>query len=77
MWTDAGADAPRCSGSGAPGTPAPVLANGFPGGRALCPACLNFIPLDDERLIEHDTWSAASDSSDRAEWFNTRGFSDR
>jgi hypothetical protein len=77
MWTDAGADALRCPGSGSPGIPAPVLASGFPGGSALCPHCLGFVPLDAGRLVEHDTWSAASDSADRAEWFNTHGFSDR
>lgn len=76
MWTDAGADAPRCPGSGSAGTPAPVLANGFPGGRALCPACLGFAAVDDGHLVEHDTWSAASDSeaSERADWFNTFGW---
>jgi hypothetical protein len=77
MWTDAGADVPRCPGSGAASFPAPMLANGFPGGRALCEACLTFVPLEAGRLVEHDTWSAASDSSDRAEWFNTLGFPDR
>ena len=33
MWTDAGADDPHCPGSGSPGTAAPTLASGFPGGR--------------------------------------------
>ena len=78
MWTDAGADDPRCPGSGSPGTAAPTLASGFPGGRALCPDCLGFVALDlDGRLVAHDTWSAASDSEavERAEWFNAHGWS--
>lgn len=76
MWTDAGADAPRCPASGSPAPAAPALANGFPEGRALCTACLGFIALDDSRLIEHDTWSAASDTeaAQRADWFNAFGW---
>ena len=49
MWTDAGADDPHCPGSGSPGTAAPTLANGFPGGRAVCPDCLGFVALDPVR----------------------------
>ncbi|MET0829595.1 MAG: hypothetical protein ABWY26_08755 [Microbacterium sp.] len=79
LWTDAGADALRCGGSGAPGVPAARLAHGFPGGRALCRTCLGFIPLDDDgRLVEHDTWteSAGREATERAEWFNAFGWSD-
>jgi hypothetical protein len=76
MWTDAGADDPRCAGSGSPASSAPVLDGGFPEGRALCTECLSFVALADGRLIEHDTWSPASESetTERAEWFNTFGW---
>lgn len=77
MWTDAGADAARCPGSGSPGTPAPVLETGFPAGRALCQECLGFVTLDEQgRLRDHDTWVAvsASEESERAAWFNTHGW---
>ena len=79
MWTDAAADDPRCPGSGSLGRAVPTLASGFPGGRAVCPDCLGFVALDpDERLVAHDTWSAASDREavERAEWFNTYGWTD-
>ncbi|MEV8368832.1 hypothetical protein [Microbacterium sp. NPDC064584] len=79
MWADAGADDPRCTGSGAPGAPAELLSNGFPAGRALCPVCLRFIPLVGGRFLdEHDTAGAASaqESLDRADWFNTHGWSE-
>jgi hypothetical protein len=79
MWTDAGADALRCPGSGSPASAAPALPDGFPGGRALCPECLGFVERDDAgRLVEHDTWSPASDrdGAQRAAWFNAHGFSD-
>lgn len=78
MWADAGADAPRCAGSGAPAAAAPALTNGFPGGRALCEKCLGFVALDGGyRLVEHDTSSpeAGQEAADRAEWFNTFGWS--
>lgn len=77
MWTDAGADELRCPDSGAPSAPAPILANGFPEGRAPCPTCVQFVALTpDGRLAEHETWSAASeaDRADRAAWFNTFGW---
>ena len=79
MWTDAAADDPRCPGCGSLGRAVPTLASGFPGGRAVCPDCLGFVALDpDERLVAHDTWSAASDHEavERAEWFNTYGWTD-
>jgi hypothetical protein len=78
MWTDAGADAPRCPGSGMPGAAADSLENGYPDGRALCTMCLAIVTLDaSARLVAHDTWSAASDAEavDRRDWFNTHGLS--
>ncbi|WP_045296935.1 hypothetical protein [Microbacterium trichothecenolyticum] len=78
MWTDAGADPTQCPGSGEPGEPAATLADGFPGGRALCPVCLRFVPLDDAgRLIRHDTADEGETDAEarrRAEWFNTHGW---
>lgn len=78
MWTDAGADAPRCPGSGAPGEPAVTLDDGFPGGRALCPRCLSFIDLDDDGiLVEHETSivdPGDPDGQRHREWFNTHGW---
>jgi hypothetical protein len=79
MWTDAGADDPRCRGSGSRGTVAPTSSNGFPGGRAVCPDCLGFVALGaDGRLVAHDTASAASEEEavERAEWFNTHGWTE-
>ncbi|GAA0422936.1 hypothetical protein [Leifsonia naganoensis] len=78
LWSDASADAPRCPGSGEPGTPARELADGYPGGRALCDRCLRFIALDGTgRLVEHDTTDAAETDAEiasRREWFNTIGW---
>jgi hypothetical protein len=78
MWTDAAADAPRCPGSGQPGSPAPPLADGYPHGWALCARCLRFVPLDgDGRLHEHDTFDAAETDAEagrRHEWFNVNGW---
>ena len=78
MWTDAGADPLRCPGSGEPGEPAAQLANGFPGGRAVCPHCQRFIALDASgRLAEHDTSDPdepADETAQRREWFNTHGW---
>jgi hypothetical protein len=75
MWADAAADLPRCSGSGAPGAPAATLPDGFPEGRALCPTCLRFVPLDEVgRLVQHDTSDPAENDSEivqRRSWFNT------
>lgn len=76
MWTDAGADAAHCEGAGAPGTPAPMLPDGFPAGRALCETCLEFVAIDgDGRLAAHHTAGADDGSADRAAWFNTYGWS--
>jgi hypothetical protein len=74
MWTDAGADPARCPGSGVPADPAPRLPNGYPGDRALCRTCLEFVPLEDGRLAEHRTSSAEADDDNRAEWFNAHGW---
>lgn len=73
MWTDAGADPALCPGSGTPGSPAPLLPNGFPGGRALCSQCLGFVVIDSAgRLESHETWSG--DGDDRSDWFNVHGW---
>ncbi|WP_127818769.1 hypothetical protein [Microbacterium sp. CPCC 204701] len=78
MWTESGADALRCAGSGEPGEPAAPLADGYPHGRALCPVCLRFVPLDDAgALVEHDTTDAAETGAEarrRGEWFNAHGW---
>ncbi len=78
MWSDLTADPPRCDGSGAAGSPAATLPDGFPGGRALCPVCLRFVGLDAEgRLVEHDTSDASESELEAAqarEWFNTHGW---
>lgn len=77
MWTEAGADPAHCPGSDEPGEPAVRLADGFPDGRALCPVCLRFIPLDDGRLLAHDTSDAEETDAEtrrRREWFNAYGW---
>ncbi|MGN7799459.1 hypothetical protein [Leifsonia sp. 22587] len=78
MWSDTGADPLHCPGSGEPGAPAATLDDGFPGGRALCPQCLRFVPLDaDGRLVEHDTSDPDETDDERAharDWFNTHGW---
>lgn len=77
MWTDAAADPPRCSGSGAPGVPAAPAPGGYPHGRALCERCLRFVPLDpDDRLVEHDTTDpdeTPAEAAQRQDWFNQAG----
>ncbi|MET0297102.1 MAG: hypothetical protein ABW024_06845 [Microbacterium sp.] len=74
MWSDAGADAPRCPGSGGAAAPAAPLADGWPHGLALCPTCLRFVPLEDGLLVDHDTSDPADDLGRAREWFNTRGW---
>jgi len=78
MWTDASADSPRCPGSGEPGRPAPLLPDGYPAGRALCPACLRFVTLDEAgRLLPHDTSDETETDAEaerRREWFNVHGW---
>ncbi len=77
MWTDASADPPRCPGSGGAGRPADPLPDGWPHGRALCPQCLRFVPLEDGRLTEHDTASADDAPGEverRITWLNEHGW---
>ena len=78
MWTDAAADPLRCPGSGAAAAPAAPLPDGYPDGRALCEACLRFVPLDTaDRLVEHDTTDAdetALEVRQRREWLNRNGW---
>lgn len=78
MWADGAADASACAGSGAAGRPAATLADGFPGGRALCDTCQRFVPLTpDGRLAPHDTSDpdeSDADAARRREWFNSHGW---
>lgn len=77
MWTDAGADGPRCPGSGTPALPATPLADGYPDGRALCPTCLRFVALEGGVLVAHDTSDpdeTTGEATRRAEWLNTHGW---
>jgi len=77
MWSDAQADPPVCSGSGAPALPATRLADGFPEGRALCAVCTGFVPLVAGALARHDAFRDPTDGAEaarRAEWFNTVGW---
>ncbi|MDN3494753.1 hypothetical protein QL996_02330 [Planococcus sp. APC 4015] len=73
MWADAGADAPRCPGSGAPGRPAAD----WPGGEALCSTCLRFVDVRGGLLAEHDAFDPAETAeaaARRREWLNTHGW---
>lgn len=78
MWTDAAADPARCPGSGAVAPPAAPLPDGFPHGRALCPTCLRFLPLDGDGLIEeHETSDpdeTPAEAGQRREWLNRHGW---
>lgn len=77
MWTDASADPPRCPGSGGAAGPADPSPDGWPHGRALCPRCLRFVPLEDGRLIEHETASADDTPGEverRNTWLNEHGW---
>ena len=78
MWTDAAADPSLCASSHAPGTPSAALEDGWPDGRALCPLCHRFIPLEADRVLaEHDTSDPAepdAEASHRREWLNTHGW---
>ncbi|MDQ1126217.1 hypothetical protein QE428_001250 [Microbacterium sp. SORGH_AS 505] len=77
MWTDAAADPSRCPGSGEPGSSAATLADGWPHGRALCPACHRFVPLEGGLLAEHatsDEDETDAEASRRREWLNTHGW---
>jgi hypothetical protein len=77
MWTDAGADEPRCPGSGTAAVAATPLADGYPHGRALCPVCVRFVALQSGVLVAHDT-SDPTETDDeaarRAVWLNTHGW---
>lgn len=78
LWSDRQADPARCPGSGRPGERAAQLADGFPGGRALCPDCHRFVDLNpDGRLVEHDTDDPRASDLEvlrSREWFNTHGW---
>jgi len=78
MWSDAGADARRCPGSGAPGAPAAALADGWPHGRARCGVCHRFVELGAGAVLcEHDTSDpdeSPDETAHRREWFNTHGW---
>lgn len=77
MWTDAAADPSRCPGSGRPGEPAAPLDDGWPQGRALCPVCHRFLPLEAGLLAEHTTFDEGetdAEASHRREWLNTHGW---
>ncbi len=78
LWSDREADPALCEASGRPATPAALLPDGFPHGRALCRTCLAFVRLTDDGILwNHDSFrSARSDAQrlDRAQWFNTHGW---
>lgn len=74
MWTDAGADAARCPGSGESASPAQTLDDGWPHGQGLCPTCLRFVEIADGRLVEHDTAGDEHDAARTGEWFNSHGW---
>ncbi|MDT0179923.1 hypothetical protein Q9S36_06820 [Microbacterium sp. ARD31] len=77
MWSDAGADASRCSGSGQAGSPAAALPDAWPHGRAMCDRCHDFVELTAEgRLVAHDADTRHPDDElrRRQEWFNTVGW---
>ena len=78
MWADAAADPAHCPGSGEHGTPAAPLPDGYPDGRAMCPVCHRFVPLDaDARLAPHDTTDESETDAEtrrRQEWFNVHGW---
>lgn len=78
MWSDAGSDPARCAGSGEPGVPAAVLADGYPDGRALCAQCQRFVTLDDAgRLVPHEASDAREPDAEvarRRQWLNEHGW---
>lgn len=77
MWSDVEADPAACPGGGSAAQPAPLLPNGFPAGRALCPVCSDFVALDNGAVVPHDTFRGAVDGAEaanRAAWFNTVGW---
>ncbi|HEX5857344.1 MAG TPA: hypothetical protein VFY91_04470 [Microbacterium sp.] len=74
LWSDAGADPADCPASGEPAAPAATLSNGFPGGRALCERCHEFVELREGRLADHRTSSPETDDENRRQWFNSHGW---
>lgn len=77
LWSEVSADPPLCGESGATGSPAATLADGYPHGRALCGVCFAFVPLDGDTLAEHNSWrgDATREESDRRRaWMNTHGW---
>ena len=55
-----------------------MLENGFPDGRAVCPVCWAFVPLEDDgTLSPHDTWRGdptRAEADQRRVWFNAYGW---
>ncbi|WP_083896684.1 hypothetical protein [Microbacterium sp. B19] len=78
LWNDLQADPPECPGAGTAAEPAPTLADGFPGGRAVCPVCWAFVALEaDGTLSPHETWRGdptRAEADRRREWFNAFGW---
>lgn len=77
LWSDLQADLPACPGGGAPAEPAATLPDGFPHGRAVCPACWAFVTLADATLAPHDSWrgdASRADADHRRDWFNAFGW---
>ena len=78
LWSDLQADPPECPASGTPAEAAPVLADGYPGGRALCPVCWAFVlRRADGTLRRHRSWrgdATRADADRRRAWFNTHGW---
>lgn len=77
MWSELQADPPECTGAGTPAEAAPTLADGFPGGRALCPVCWAFVTPVNGVLAPHDSWrgdETREEADRRREWFNSYGW---
>jgi hypothetical protein len=77
LWSDLQADPPECTGAGMPAESAPTLADGFPGGRAVCPVCWAFVPPLNGVLAPHDSWrgdETREEADRRREWFNSFGW---
>lgn len=78
MWSDREADPPECPGSGEEAQAAPLLPDGFPTGRAVCPVCLDFVALTAAgRLVDHESFRGAATPDEaraRADWFNAFGW---
>lgn len=77
LWSDLQADPPQCTAAGMPAQPAPLLADGYPDGRALCPQCWAFVTPIDGALAPHDTWrgdESRAEADRRRDWFNAFGW---